>query len=68
MFLDHFFTSNLLNAIESHQCVVYRADFVAGVNSCQGLSSIRPYDALLDIFKVDYALSKHPTWTAFWSL
>lgn len=58
----------LLNAIENYQCVVYGADFVAGVYSCQGLSSKRFYDALLDIFKVDYALSKHPFRTAFWSL
>jgi glycosyltransferase involved in cell wall biosynthesis len=58
----------LLNAIENHQCVVHGADFVAGFYSCQGLSSARPYDTLLDIFKVDYALSKHPVRTSIFSL
>jgi glycosyltransferase involved in cell wall biosynthesis len=58
----------LLNAIENYQCVVYGADFVAGVYSCQGLSSARLYDALLDIFKVDYALSKNPLRTSIFSL
>ena len=58
----------LLKAIENYHCVIHEADFMAGVYSCQGMSSTRYYEALLDIFKVDYALSKHPLRTSFYSL
>lgn len=58
---DRFF---LLNAINVHKCSIYSADFIAGIYSCNGISSTKRYEATLDIFKVDYALSKFPFWMA----
>ena len=58
----------LLSAIEHNHCVIHKADFMAGVYSCQGISSTRYYESLLDVFKVDYALSKHPLRTSIYSL
>lgn len=62
---DRFF---ILNAIENYDCVVYSANFTAGVYSCEGISSSRYYDTLLDIFKVDFALSKYPVRAALYAL
>lgn len=58
----------LLNAIKNYGCVVEAGDFIAGVYSCEGVSSSRHYEALLDIFKVDFALSKNPLMVSVYSL
>ena len=58
----------LLNAIKNYGCKVNARDFVAGVYSCEGLSSSNHYEALLDIFKVDYALSSNPLVTVVFSI
>ena len=58
----------LLNAIINYNCVVYCDNFMAGIYSCKGMSSSRYYEALLDIFKVDYVLSKNRLRTSFFSL
>ena len=47
----------LLTAIHKYKCNIYHADFTAGTYSYNGISVSRYYDALLDSFKVDYALS-----------
>jgi glycosyltransferase involved in cell wall biosynthesis len=62
---DRFF---LRKAIEKHKCTVVSANFVAGIYSCQGISSTKCYESVLDIFKVDYALSDHPFRTALFCL
>lgn len=58
----------LLKAINLHHCSVYSADFEAGIYSCEGVSSTRHYETLLDIFKVDYALSKNRRFTSIISM
>jgi glycosyltransferase involved in cell wall biosynthesis len=50
----------ILKAIEEHRCTLHGADFEAGTYSCSGTSSRQVYDTLLDIYKVDYALSPRP--------
>lgn len=58
---DRFF---ILKAIRHHHCTVQAEDFEAGFYSCDGTSNAQFYDALLDIFKVDYAVSNRPLFTA----
>lgn len=58
----------VLKAIEQHGCKVQAEQFEAGTYSCEGTSSTQLYDTLLDIFKVDYALSKNPSLTSILSL
>jgi glycosyltransferase involved in cell wall biosynthesis len=58
----------LLKAIKNYGCVVEARDFIAGVYSCEGLSSSKHYEALLDIFKVDFALAKNPLTVSVYSL
>jgi glycosyltransferase involved in cell wall biosynthesis len=54
----------LLKAIKLHNCTLYSANFEAGIYSYEGVSTTRYYETLLDIFKVDYALSKNPRFTS----
>jgi glycosyltransferase len=57
---DRFF---ILNSIINHKMTVHLVDFVPGLYSCEGISSTAYIDAILDIFKVDYHLSKFPLFT-----
>lgn len=50
----------ILKAIEHHKCVVQAENFEAGIYSCAGTSSRQVYETLLDIYKVDYVLSRRP--------
>jgi len=54
----------ILKAVEQFDCTVQAAPFEAGIYSCAGTSSVQHYEALLDIFKVDFSLSKRPLYTA----
>jgi glycosyltransferase involved in cell wall biosynthesis len=54
--------------IEQHNGSVQAVNFEAGIYSCAGISSSQYYDSLLDIYKVDYALSKSPMLTAIINL
>ena len=54
----------ILKAIKYHNSKVHAEKFVAGTYSCAGTSNIYFYDALLDIYKVDFALTRHPLLTA----
>lgn len=58
----------ILKTIERHGGTVQAETFEAGIYSCTGTSSVLYYDALLDIFKVDYALSRRPLLSAITSL
>lgn len=49
----------LLQAIEGVRCSFATESFTAGVFATTGVSSSRVYDSLLDIAKVDFALSRH---------
>ena len=50
--------------IEQYNGSVQAVNFEAGIYSCAGISNTQYYDTLLDIFKVDYALSQSPMLTA----
>lgn len=58
----------LLSAIEKHHCTIYPAKFLAGTYGEDGVSSRQYYAALMDVYKVDFALSDHPRRTALVSL
>ncbi len=58
----------LLSAIEKHHCTIHPAKFVAGTYGEEGVSSRQYYAALMDVYKVDFALSDHPRRTAVVSL
>ena len=57
----------LLKAIEHQGCSLCFESFQAGVYAIDGTSGVRLFDTYLDVYKVDYALSSHPKWTAFYS-
>lgn len=58
----------ILKTIELYNGSVQAENFEAGIYSCSGTSNAQFYDALLDIFKVDYATSRRPLFTAIFSL
>lgn len=54
----------ILKSVEKHGCTVQAESFEAGIYSCGGISTTQHYETLLDIFKVDFALSKTPLLSA----
>lgn len=54
----------ILDAIENFEASIEVINHVVGIYSKKGVSSEHFYEALLDIFKVDYILSKSPLLTA----
>ena len=58
----------LLSAIEKHHCTIHAAKFLAGTYGEEGISSRQYYASLMDVYKVDFALSDHPRRTAIVSL
>lgn len=58
----------VLKCMNREDTTIQFADFLAGTYSTEGTSNIQFYNALLDIFKVDYELTKHPLRTAVISL
>ncbi|KQI71231.1 hypothetical protein AN191_13090 [Loktanella sp. 5RATIMAR09] len=58
----------ILNAIEHHGASVEALDTTIGTYAMTGTSNTQLYNTLLDMYKVDYALSKRPFLTALKSV
>jgi glycosyltransferase involved in cell wall biosynthesis len=58
----------ILKTIERYGGSVQAEAFEAGIYSCAGTSGVHYYEALLDIFKVDYVTSRRPLLSAITSL